>query len=105
MKVEELEILDEGAVSIFGRKGGKNVRKYRCNSGPRKGRIVAKASTCTAPTNVAKRKKFAQTKARKGSTIKIKTKRTKSNNPASRRLGKLNTGQRTRRKSSKAKRI
>ena len=106
MKAEEIGIeLEEGATSIFGRKGGKNVRKYRCSSGPRKGRIVAKASTCTAPMNAKKRQKFQQTKARKGSTIKVKTKRTKVNNPASRRLGKINTGQRTRRKSSKAKRI
>ena len=103
MKVDE--IITEGATSIFGRKGGKTVRKYRCNSGTRKGRIVAKASTCTAPVDLKKRTKFKQTKQRKGSAIKIKTGRTKAQNPASRRLSKMNTGSRTRRKKSRASRI
>ena len=104
MRASEFEI-EEGAQSIYGRKGNATVRKYRCNSGPRKGRIVAKASTCTAPLSAKKRKTFQQTKAKKRSAIKIKTKRTKSNNPASRRLGKINTGSRIRKRSSKAKRI
>ena len=103
MRVDE--VIVEGATSIFGRKGNKTVRKYRCSSGPRKGRIVAKASTCTAPISAKKRAKFKQTKARKGSQIKIKTRRTKANNPASRRLTRMNTGPRTRRKKSKASRI
>lgn len=29
--------------------GNTTTRKYRCTFGPRKGRVVAKASTCTAP--------------------------------------------------------
>lgn len=103
MKIDE--VITEGATSIFGRKGGKNVRKYRCTSGTRKGRIVAKASTCTAPISAKKRAKFKVTKARKGSTIKLQTRRTKAQNPASRRLSKLNTGSRTRRRKSRAKRI
>jgi hypothetical protein len=103
MKVDE--IIVEGATSIFGRKGNKTVRKYRCTSGSRKGRIVAKASTCTAPVNLKKRTKFKQTKQRKGSTIKIKTRRTKTQNPASRRLSRINTGPRTRKKKSRASRI
>ena len=39
----------EGATPIFGKTGGKVVRKFRCTSGSRKGRIVAKPGTCTAP--------------------------------------------------------
>ena len=42
----------EGAVQIFGRSKGKVVRKYRCTSGQRKGRIVASPTTCTAPKRV-----------------------------------------------------
>ena len=30
----------EGAIQIFGRSKGKVVRKYRCTSGQKKGRIV-----------------------------------------------------------------
>ena len=39
MKIAELT---EGVVQIWGRNKGKLVRKYRCTSGQRKGRIVAK---------------------------------------------------------------
>ena len=45
------EIIDEGITTVFGKSGNKTVRKYRCTSGPRKGRIVAKAATCGAPKN------------------------------------------------------
>jgi len=102
MKIEEIT---EGATSIYGRKGNKTVRKYRCNSGTRKGRIVAKPSTCTAPINVSKRVQLKKTKAKRGSSIKVKTRLTKRANPASKRLGKINTGSRTRRKQSRSKRI
>ena len=34
--------ITEGAVAIFGRNKGKVVSKYRCTSGQKKGRIVAK---------------------------------------------------------------
>ena len=50
------EIVDEGAVQIFGRKKGKVVRKYRCTSGQKKGRIVAKPQTCSNP--ILKRQKL-----------------------------------------------
>lgn len=98
--------LFEGAVSIFGKKGNKTVRKYRCTSGSRKGRIVAKPSTCTAPANV----KASQTmksirRSPKASSQAVKSRRTKAVNPASTRLKKLNTGMRTIKKSrSKTKR-
>ena len=47
-------VIDEGATSIYGRSGNQSTRKYRCSSGPRKGRIVAKMATCTAPKNIKK---------------------------------------------------
>jgi hypothetical protein len=99
------ELILEGAVSIFGRSGNKTVRKYRCTSGARKGRIVAKAATCTAPRNVAASRTLTKTKRAKSSPIKVKSSRTKKANPYSRRLKNVNTGLRTRRKKSKGKRI
>jgi hypothetical protein len=95
----------ESAVSIMGRKGSKNVRKYRCTSGSRKGRIVAKPSTCTAPKNVKASRTLTKTKRAKSSAIKVKTSRTKRANPASKRLGSVNVGLRTTRKKGKGKRI
>ena len=35
----------EAVRTIWSRSGGKQVRKYRCTSGIRKGRIVARAAT------------------------------------------------------------
>ena len=75
---------------IWARSGRKVVRKYRCVSGRRKGRVVAKMSQCFAPLDVKKRAKLKQTKARLGSRIIRKTKRTKRVNPASRLVQKLN---------------
>ncbi len=46
------DIITEAATTTYGRSKGKVVRKFRCTSGSRKGRIVAKAATCNAPINV-----------------------------------------------------
>lgn len=93
-----LREITESVRTAWGRSGTKTTRKYRCTAGPRKGRLVAKASTCTAPVNITKSKKFKQTKMRKAPSIKIKTRRTKKFNPAARRLAKANLA---RRKTSK----
>jgi hypothetical protein len=103
-----IEEITEGVVGIFGKKGNKTVRKYRCTSGSRKGRIVSKPSTCTAPLNVKASITLKATKRRKGSTMTTKASRTKRTNPASQRLPKLNVGMRRikpKRRSSKGKRI
>ena len=87
--------IEEGVTTIFGKTGNKTVRKYRCTSGTRKGRIVAKPATCNAPKNMKASNTLKQTKRKKGSTIGIKASRTKRTNPASQRLKRLNTGRRT----------
>lgn len=86
--------ITEGYVQIFGRKGSSTVRKYRCTSGTRRGRIVAKPSTCTAPINTSSRRSLRLAKARRGATMKAKSRITKRTNPASRKLRRLNTGTR-----------
>jgi len=88
------EQLDEGVTTIFGKKGNKTVRKYRCTSGTRKGRIVAKPSTCTAPANVKASVTMKKTRRAKGKTISVKSTRTKRTNPASQKLRNLNVGRR-----------
>ena len=64
--------VDEGATPIFGKSGNKVVRKYRCTSGSRKGRIVAKPGTCTAPKNVKAMATMKKTRRSKGATVNIK---------------------------------
>jgi hypothetical protein len=92
---EEYEVA-EGATPIFGKTGNKVVRKFRCTSGSRKGRIVAKPGTCTAPKNVKAMNTMKKTRRSKGKTLSIKANRTKRTNSASVKLGRLNTGSRRR---------
>ena len=82
------ESLDEKRV--WARSGKKVVRKYRCTTGPRKNRIVAKFQQCFAAPDIKKRVRFIKTKNRLGNRLARKAKRTKRINPASRRVQALN---------------
>ena len=106
------ELTEAGGKFIFGRGGkpggshkGQISRKFRCVSGPRKGRIVAKMSTCTAPKSVKKATTLKKVKRAGAKRQAVKIARTKRANPASSRLPRVNKGIRTQRKKSKAKRI
>ena len=85
---ELISSLDEKRV--WARSGKKVVRKYRCIGGRRHGRVVAKIQQCFAAPNMKKRFQLKKTKARLGSRIVRKGKRTKRINPASRRVQALN---------------
>ena len=71
--------ITEGVSQIFRRKkGGAPTKGFRCSSGPRKGRIVAKPSTCfqkTDPQRSAKIRKKRQIKARIAGKKLAQTKR------------------------------
>ena len=89
------DTIEEGVTTIFGKSGNKTVRKYRCTTGTRKGRIVAKPATCNAPKNMKASNTLKKTRRSKGSVISTKASRTKRTNVASQRLKRLNTGRRT----------
>ena len=97
----ELDFLEEGYVQIAGRSGNKIVRKYRCTTGKRRGRIVSKPSTCTAPKNVRSSINIKKAKRRKGSVMKIKAARTKRARKTTQRLKNLNVHSRSRLKPRK----
>ena len=97
----ELEMIEEGYVQIAGRSGNKIVRKFRCTSGSRRGRIVSKPSTCTAPKNVRSSINIKKAKRRKGSVMKIKAARTKRARKTTQRLKKLNVHSRSKLKPRK----
>lgn len=80
----------ESVTPAYGKSGGKTVRKYRCTSGPRKGRVVAKAATCNAPINVKARQTAKKTRAATKSQAAVKSRRTKQTNPASKRAARIN---------------
>ena len=91
MKIFEIfaeEVVDEK--QIWGRKGTSVVRKYRCTSGQRKGRIVAKPDQCFKPINIKARIRMRRLRSQKGAVMVRRAKRTKRTNPASRRLRILN---------------
>jgi len=80
--------LEEG--QTWARSGKKVVRKYRCSSGPRKNRVVAKMAQCFAAPDIKKRMLLKRTKAKLGARIVRKSKKTKRVNPASKRVQALN---------------
>lgn len=107
MKAVEF-VTEVGGKFIFGRGGkpggshkGKVTRKFRCTTGPRKGRIVANPGTCHAPINVQKKKTMTVTRARKPKLAAIKSKFTKKGSGISRAVATKNRSLRTPRKKFK----
>jgi len=91
------ELISEGVTTVFGHgksKSGHTVRKYRCTSGPRKGRIVAKPATCSAPKRMSSSNTLKKTRRSKGKTTDIKRSRTFRTSPTTQKLRRLNVGRR-----------
>ena len=93
-----VELLEAGKF-IFGRGGGKGgshkgkvTRKFRCTSGPRKGRIVAQLSTCHAPVNVQAKKTMTVTRTRAPAKAAFHAKITKKGSGVSRAVKVKNKG-------------
>ena len=90
MLITEIVSSDLIEKQIWGRTGKKVVRKYRCASGIRTGRIVSKIAQCFAAPNIKKKLSMKRTRARLGARMARKAKRTKRTNPASIALKRLN---------------
>lgn len=104
---EIVSTLEEGYVQIAGRSGNKIVRKFRCTSGSRRGRIVSKPGTCSAPKNVRSSINLKKAKRKQGSLMAVKALRTKRARKTSKRLATLNVHSRSKltpRRKSSAKR-
>jgi len=80
----------EAVKFAYKKSGSKVTRKYRCTSGPRKGQVRASPAACNAPINVRKSQSFKATKGRAGTIARKKAKLTKTYNPVSRRVARLN---------------
>lgn len=82
----------EGFVQAWGRKpGGKMVRRYRCTSGQKKGRVVAKPSTCATAVSPKKSAVLKRTRRTRGPAMAVKRKIT-MRRPTSKRLRSANRG-------------
>ena len=90
MLITEIVSSDLSEKQIWSRRGKKLVRKYRCASGLRKGRIVANMAQCFASPNIKKKLSMKRTRARLGARMARKARRTKRTNPASIALRRLN---------------
>ena len=83
------EIVSEARI-VWRRSGKKITRGIRCTSGKRKGRVVSNASQCSKPINMKKRLTLKKIKARMGSRMARKAKKTRRLNPISRKVQSLN---------------
>lgn len=77
---------------VWAKSGNKVVRKTRCASGPRKGRVVSSQAQCSKPKNMKKSRAMRKTRAAKGFRMARKAKKTKRMNSASKRVRRLNKG-------------
>ena len=83
----------EGIKRVLRRVAGKGLKQgFRCTSGPRKGRVVAKSSTCNARLNPLKGAKIAQKRQRVAKQTAMKRSRTMRAGGASRRLKDIQLG-------------
>ena len=79
--------ITEGVSQILRRTKGKAPKQgFRCSSGPRKGRIVAKPSTCFQKTDPKKSAKIRKKRQIKAKTAGVKLARTKKAGAGSLRL-------------------
>jgi len=87
VKINEVTLDEKMA---WAKRGNKVVRKFRCSSGSRAGRIVSNIGQCFAAPDIKKRARLKLTKARLGAKMIRKSKRTKRVNPASKRVKAMN---------------
>jgi len=95
-----VEIITEAVTPIWGRKGGRMARRYRCTAGIRKGRIVATVATCNKPKNIKQSLAFRKTISKRGSALRLKAGKTKRST-FSPRVKKLNISSTKKNKKSK----
>ena len=89
MRIVEVEGVME-AKMVWAKRGSKIVRKVRCTSGPRKGRMVSNAGQCSKPINLKKRMTLKKTRAKMGRRMARRAARTKRRNPVSKRVARHN---------------
>ena len=96
MKLWELypceQVLEEAGLQVFGRnKKSKGLKKkFKCTSGPRKGRVVSDPATCMKPIDVAKRIKAKQSRPKFKSKASYARKRTMRTNPLTKAISSRN---------------
>lgn len=67
------EILDESAIRQFKRVGQKLIKKFRCTSGPKNGKLVSSPQACGMRKDPAKVRRGRKVMRTKGNLIKRKS--------------------------------
>lgn len=75
---------------VYARSGNKVIKKYRCTSGKRKGKLVATPQGCFGPIDIKKRMRMRRLRKQQERKIALRTKRTKETNPISKQVARLN---------------
>lgn len=75
---------------VYAKQGDNLVKKYRCTSGRRKGRLVAKPQNCFKPINIKQRMRMRKLQKQKGRVMSFRRQRTKRTNPVSKQVARLN---------------
>ncbi len=75
---------------VYARSGKKLVKKWRCTSGKRKGRLVASPDACNKPIDIKKRMTMRKTQHQRSAQIKRNTQITKRVNPITKQVTRLN---------------
>lgn len=88
-----MQVIDiiEGYKQVWGRSKKGLVRRYRCTDGPKKGRVVAKPSTCGTSVGQQKSANLKATRRTKGKAQGIKRSLTMKR-PTSKRIQRMNKG-------------
>lgn len=82
--------MDINEKQVWSRAGKQIVRKYRCGSGPRKGKVVSSVDKCYANPDTKRRSKIMLTKARLGKVMTKRAKKTKKVNHLSKHIASMN---------------
>lgn len=100
MRLDELfsdeDSLQENSVQAWAKSGNTVVKKYRCMSGARKGRLVASPSDCSKRVDPQKKINMKKLLARVGKRIARKANRTKRLDPTSKKAKARNNAIRRR---------
>ena len=86
---ENDNVLEEAAKRAFARSGGKVVRKYRCTSGPKKGKIVSDPKTCMTRKD-PKKKRLGKKIAREKKGVRIRKTKLAKHQVTSKLITKMN---------------
>lgn len=75
---------------VYAKQNGKLVKKWRCTSGKRKGRLVAEPGNCFKPIDIKKRAVMRRVRRRKNASMTKKAQITKRVDPVSKQVRRLN---------------